>query len=60
MERLAEQISQLDGETSSLGQSSVGEIPCPTCKFFVQSSYEIFMVEVKLIATESLSLPNDR
>ena len=26
----------------------------------VQSSYEIFMVEVKVIATEFLSLPNDR
>ena len=26
----------------------------------VQSSYEFFMIEVKLIATEFLPLPNDR
>ena len=38
---------------------------CPTdsgtthSAFLVQSSYEIFMAEVKEIATEFLSLPND-
>ena len=32
----------------------------PVDRLIVQSFNEIFMVEVKLIATEFLSLPNDR